>query len=76
MENQFNEFRKLSRTELKNVTGGMNYWCRRQRMNTIPVPKFLFVNANGCYVYAGMPFNASPACPPGSFCYDNPGFKG
>lgn len=72
MTEQSGNFRKLKRVEMKNVTGGMEYWCRRLSDNVIypdgsPVgPEFVEYNSHGCYIYEGMPPNAHPDCRPSS----------
>lgn len=64
-------FKRLKRIEMKNVTGGMNWWCRRQSDNVeypdgTPVSPFVTINSHGCYIYEGMPPNAHPDCAPDS----------
>lgn len=63
----------LSKKEQKNLNGGLITWCKRRSQNVIDLrdgasstPDSGFLNSNGCWVYAGMSWNASPNCPPGS----------
>jgi hypothetical protein len=70
------KLKTLSRQQLKHLHGGYVTWCRRRSTNIEDIRGGSttqqdegFLNQNGCWVYADMPFNAHPDCSPSKASY-------